>query len=299
LHDLFGFDNTPFEKSLQQKEFHVLQDPRSNYNATVYSIASMLDMGYMKNMTVKMSYPDIFICRDIINNNNALSFFKQSGYKIYNYTFFDLDDKEEAVTNPFFREKKHLFTVQTFTERAQKDIGYNFASEKEKDNLIRRHFYNNRMQDSLTRKIVSEKTSSPKFVYTHFAMPHHPYYTDSNGKEFPLDRLTPDFSLNKEAYIEYLIYTNKKLLDLIDYIKNNSVKPPIIILMSDHGFRQFSQNTDKKYYFMNLNAVYFPDKNYGLFYNGMSNVNQFRVILNSQFRQKLPLLKDSAIFLPE
>jgi len=69
--------------------------------------------------------------------------------------------------------------------------------------------------------------------------------------------------------------------------------------MSDHGFRQLADTTAKKYYFMNLNAVYLPAGNYSGFYDGMSNVNQFRVILNAQFGQKLPLLKDSIIFLRE
>ena len=42
-----------------------------------------------------------------------------------------------------------------------------------------------------------------------------------------------------------------------------------------------------------------PDGNNSGFYDGMSNVNQFRVLLNSQFKQKLPLLKDSTNFLIE
>jgi len=96
-----------------------------------------------------------------------------------------------------------------------------------------------------------------------------------------------------------LKYSNRKLLELIDHIRKNSPRPPVIILMSDHGFRQLPEGSDQKYYFMNLNAVYLPNGNYAGFYDGMSNVNQFRVILNSQFNQKLPLLKDSTSFLVE
>ena len=71
--------------------------------------------------------------------------------------------------------------------------------------------------------------------------------------------------------------------------------------MGDHGFREFGHETPeiKKYYFMNLNSVYLPNKDYSRFYEGMSGVNQFRVILNTSFRQNLPLLKDSTIVIRE
>ena len=38
---------------------------------------------------------------------------------------------------------------------------------------------------------------------------------------------------------------------------------------------------------MNLNAIYFPEKNYSGFYDDISNVNQFRVLLNKEFEQHL------------
>jgi hypothetical protein len=69
--------------------------------------------------------------------------------------------------------------------------------------------------------------------------------------------------------------------------------------MSDHGFKEFEKPVNEKYHFMNLSAVYFPNGNYFQSYEGLSNVNQFRLLLNSQFGQKLPLLKDSSFFLYE
>jgi hypothetical protein len=48
--------------------------------------------------------------------------------------------------------------------------------------------------------------------------------------------------------------------------------------------------------FPNLNAIYFPDKNYKDLYSEMSPVNTFRVIFNNYFGQHLPLLKDSSVF---
>lgn len=73
-----------------------------------------------------------------------------------------------------------------------------------------------------------------------------------------------------------------------------SPKPPIIVLLADHGFRQIHSEADHRYDFINLNAVYFPNGNYDQMFDSIKNVNEFRVIFNSFFGQKLPLLRDSS-----
>ena len=97
-------------------------------------------------------------------------------------------------------------------------------------------------------------------------------------------------------YTGYVQYTNKVLLQLIDTIVAKASKPPVIILMSDHGFREYDPPVDRKYQVMNQLCILLPNKNYTPFYEGMSNVNLFRVFFNSQFGQHFPLLRDSASF---
>ncbi|HYE54213.1 MAG TPA: hypothetical protein VD996_05190, partial [Chitinophagaceae bacterium] len=63
----------------------------------------------------------------------------------------------------------------------------------------------------------------------------------------------------------------------------------VILLMGDHGYKH---SKDKGRY-QTLNAVYLPSKNYSGWYEGMTHVNQFRVLFNAVFDQRLPLLKDS------
>ena len=83
--------------------------------------------------------------------------------------------------------------------------------------------------------------------------------------------------------------------------QKNETGSPIVLLMSDHGFREFrdEEKVDHKYQFMNLNAVLLPGKDYKNFYKGISAVNQFRAVLNTEFGQELPLLKDSCSYLTE
>ena len=145
---------------------------------------------------------------------------------------------------------------------------------------------------------VLKERDHPRFIYMHLEIPHYPYYFDRNGKPNALKDLYDTEQGDLKKYIEYLQYGNKRYLELIDHIFTHSKKPPVIMFMSDHGFRKFvNDSVDHRYHFMNINSVYLPGKQYQGFYKGMSNVNQFRVLLNTQFQQHLPILKDSSIFL--
>lgn len=62
--------------------------------------------------------------------------------------------------------------------------------------------------------------------------------------------------------------------------------------MSDHGYRGLIENGKKVSAHNNFNAAYLPDKNYRLFYDSISNVNQFRVLFNTLIKTSLPLLPD-------
>ncbi|MCX6190573.1 MAG: hypothetical protein NTW54_13450, partial [Bacteroidetes bacterium] len=57
----------------------------------------------------------------------------------------------------------------------------------------------------------------------------------------------------------------------------------------DHAIRDFTGLTEDDE-FRNLNAYYFPDKNYELLNDSLQNINTFRVVFNKYFQQKLPLL---------
>jgi hypothetical protein len=298
LQELSGFDNSGFENELRKRNFHVVDSSVSNYNATIYSMASILSMDYIKNLDpAHMNARDMQVCQQFIRQNNFLYFAKQQGYRIVNHSYFDLDNKKKAVSNPFYPTSQSVFIHQTFTKRLQKDLGHKLFTEKKVEHIIKYHLYNNRHTEELTRATALSNDNTPKFVYVHFEMPHHPYYFDSKGLEKPYRELTDSFTMDRKAYAEYVGYANNRLLQLIDHITTSSRRPPVIILLSDHGFRQVAADVPHRYYFMNLSAVLLPNRNYTGFYPGMSNVNMLRAVVNAQFGQQLPLLKDSTSFL--
>jgi phosphoglycerol transferase MdoB-like AlkP superfamily enzyme len=107
------------------------------------------------------------------------------------------------------------------------------------------------------------------------------------------------YSLRKERslkeqdgdYLQFLVYTNQRMSAFISGLKKNTGNNAVILLMSDHGFR--FQDQVKPLSFLNFNAIYLPGKEYAGWYDGMTNVNQFRVLFNTLFHQQLPMLKDS------
>jgi phosphoglycerol transferase MdoB-like AlkP superfamily enzyme len=130
-------------------------------------------------------------------------------------------------------------------------------------------------------------------------MPHYPYYYDHNGKEQPFEKLLEGNQSNKEAYIEYLQYSNKKLIELVQHILQSSATPPVIVLMGDHGFRHFTEQIESRNYFLNQVSIHLPSKNYTAFKDSLTGVNLFRALLNTQYGQHLPFLKDSTSYLKD
>ncbi|MGH2553514.1 MAG: sulfatase-like hydrolase/transferase, partial [Chitinophagaceae bacterium] len=303
LRDLFQFDDSVFIKQLKENNFHTIPESYSNYNYTPFSIASLLNMEYLNLGGRNRNSTDLAYCYQMIRDNKLLQFFKASGYKFYNFSVFDFDGQPAQAKETFLPVKTKLITAQTFLNRFDKEIRFNFVYrfKSKKNQKIITYFNksNNETIYSLTWKLAQQNTSAPKFVYTHLMMPHYPYYFDKNGKEQPYEKLLEGNQSNKEAYIEYLQYSNKKLFDLIRHILQTAPSPPIIVLAGDHGFRHFTDPVETKYYFLNMVSVHLPSKKYAGFSDSLSGVNLFRVILNTEYEQHLPFLKDSMIYLKD
>ncbi|MFI5133520.1 MAG: hypothetical protein ACHQEB_04245 [Chitinophagales bacterium] len=302
LKEKFNFDNADFESELAKRGFYVVRDSRSNYNFTPYSVASILNMNYLELNMKTRNAGNLNYAYGTINNNLTLTYLSAEGYRFYNYSIFDFRGQPSLDNDNFLPVKTKLITSQTFFNRLEKDILFNITTGKWKFKAIQQrsfynHLHNNEKFIRLTEDAVSKTSSSPKFIYTHLLMPHYPYYFDSKGNPLPADNLAEGSQSDQHNYKEYLQYCNNKILDLTDHILSASSSPPVIILLGDHGYRNYQDQTPDKYYFLNLDAVYFPEKNYNSFYDGMTNANLFRTLFNTEFHQHLPLLKDSTVYL--
>lgn len=300
LKEVFNFDNSAFTTELAHRGFQTIKNSSSNYNLTPFSIASLLNMDYLtREMGVKKQL-NVGYSYELIRNSSVIQYLTSSGYKFYNYSIFDFPNNPAHKYLSFLPYGTKLITAQTFTDRLASDIRSGikdgkFGSIAAQKKIIYENLYFNDSIFALTRNISGQKNGTPKFVYSHLMLPHHPYYFNSKGEPLPLEKLLQFKKTNSDDYIEYLKYGNKKLLALVDDILANSLTAPVIMLLSDHGFRHPERTIDRKYDFMNLNAIYIPGKEYGQFNDSLAMVNQFRVFFNSCFNQNLHMLKDSTI----
>jgi hypothetical protein len=231
-------------------------------------------------------------------NNLALRFLKKQGYKIVNNSFFDVGGLK-AEHLDFLPRQTDLITFQTFTNRIWHDLGFNFASHFKITYLTNKYIYstlriNNKILQA-TRQEVTDTANGPRFIYTHVMMPHLPFYFHKDGSRIKEVTWWENQPVKKEEYVDYLQYSNTVYLSLIDYILANSKNPPIILFLSDHGFRQFNNSmlVDDKMKYMTLMSIYLPDKRYNNFSDSLCNVNFLRSFFNLQFNQHFELIADS------
>jgi hypothetical protein len=227
---------------------------------------------------------------------------QKEGYGIRNYSIFNIEGAPVQVT-PFLTELSYRsIPGQTFFNKLNRDIGWKLnkllyptdqISKEGKEYIDKNIKRINETFDGVLQE-TRQSSSSPRFVYAHFLLPHETFYFDSTGQRLP-DLYTINSQLNKKDYVNQLVYTNKFIIEpLVDSIIKHNNRPTVIIIQGDHGYRNYPPE-QISLEFENFNAIYFPGKNYTDFNTTHSSVNTFRIVLNNYFRQHLPLLKDSSI----
>lgn len=304
LKDSFAFSNDSLYQFLGRKEFKLLPTV-SNYNMTTYSMASMLNLHYIDKpyQPLANTLEDEVLRLIEIKNAPVVRYFKSIGYTFTNYSIFNILDRPSVKESPFFIGQAAQLTNKTFFIKILKDLGWHFISGRYKigfiEYLAMEEDRNNKFIERRLREVNPQSTSSPQFIYAHFNMPHSPIFCDSLGNYLPALQIFDKKSYtSKQTFLSYLKFANKKIEQVVDTLCKNDPNS-IFIVMSDHGYRGYNNNSSltEPFVFDNICAVRFPDKNYLPLKEKWSNVNFFRYLFNCEFNQKIPYLRDSSIFL--
>lgn len=305
LKDSFAFANDDLYQFLEQKDFKFLPT-FSNYNMTFYSMASMLNMEYINKPynALQNTMDDDQMRIKEVRSARAIQYFKTMGYSFTNYSIFDILDQPSFKSNSFVISQAKLLTHKIFFNKALSDIGWNFIYGKYAISYIKYIYMledrNNKFFEKKLIKPDNQNSSSPRFIYAHFNMPHPLVFYDSVGNYLPTAQIfDPQTYYNKPIILSYIKYTNTKIKNLVEAVCKRDTNS-IVVVMSDHGYRGYNNNNSPvSLLFDNICAVRFPDKKYVAFREKWSNVNFFRYLFNSQFHQNIPYLKDSSIFLKD
>ncbi|OGI01080.1 MAG: hypothetical protein A2Y25_04900 [Candidatus Melainabacteria bacterium GWF2_37_15] len=329
----YGFDNSEFTSWLEEKGFYVAKNSTANYPITHMSITSSLNMNYIHDKCNEDNCA--YQLSKLRKTSSVPAFLKKMGYEFIHYdgSGWFSDFQEQANKKSSIRENQ--FNIQYFL---YDNSILAFISNKSKERVIEflwesRRNWQEKTFESIIKTCENPKISN-KFIYAHFDLPHPPYLYDKYGKKITRDR-TPLMEWDqKQLYLDYIIYTNNKIKEVIGEILAKSPDNNIIILQSDHGSHHYivkhmiesgffkNQNSvlDSnelkkdlckseidylspkeemiKPIFGILNAFYIPEKNrisYN-FYETITPVNSFRVIFNDLFQADYPLLEDKNYF---
>ncbi len=306
IKEALGRNNDMLDAYLQQQGFYVAENSKSNYNATIHSISTTLNMSYLPQWIAPvMNDPKAYFWGSAsILDNSLTDILKKENYQVYQYQPIAFANKDWPYESYFQSLKDKHYYFKTLPGRVYRDIFWNY---KRVDlELIRNQQVkileqrNARKKEYLlTTKELIKKTCAlngkQKFVYGHFMIPHDPYVFDSTGNiKPPLETVVREKSKEIQSYYDQVLYANKIIEELVTYIKVNNKKNTVIIIEGDHGYKSFGENK-LDYSFQNLNAFYFPDGKYDLLYDSISPVNTFRAVLNKYYGAQLPFLKDSSI----
>lgn len=306
LKEYYQYNNTPFESFLKQKGFHICSKPSSNYAFTMYSMASLFSMRYLNSTDLGNSEGYTYKSLGRLIDKSAVSaYFKQLNYSIHNYSpfvFAGVDAIEPVTVLPRDIE---LITDKTMYTRLEKRVLLGEPQDKMNIAFIAKRLnkkiaatHESHMQ-AVLNAARQHTNQLPAFTYLHLLMPHKPFIYDSTGK-------TPDvyatlsggnrMSGTDKLYLQYLVYTNKRITKFIDELYTATGGNAAIIVMSDHGYRDAHSIAGKDFSFQSFNAVYLPNRDYHLWYDSVSNVNQFPLLFNTLFGQQIQLKADSTHF---
>ncbi|MFV8366706.1 hypothetical protein [Flavobacterium sp. XS1P27] len=297
---LFNYDNSNFTDQLKYLDFEVQEKAKSNFNLTVFSLSSTLNLNYIQDIIKGNIYENE--AQKLISNNAVLKTLERYGY--YYYIFdsgFGL--KKQYKKNEVLVKTYKDNTVEDFLfATSGQDVLNSFISNSMlmvyKYNLSLR-FYSERILNVFKRLPEISKIPERKFVFVHILSPHPPYLFDENGKY----KANSNENWNADLHIKQLKFINAKTLLVLKSIIKNDKSEKIIILQGDHGSRiipktkvlSLNQKWVHEEYSI-LNAIYISkkDKSREIIYNNWkhSSVNSFRIIFNEYFNYKLPLLND-------
>ena len=303
LKEVYHYDDSALDNFLLSEGFRIQRGSRSNYFKTPFSMASILNFSYLKgvpdphNLTAD-DYTNLF---EVISKSEVVNFLSSRGYTIINNSPFDLPGTPASLDQPFIPVRTRLITNQTLFHYIVRDLGPWISqhlgdSSVMADDYIANTFRDNMRSIDRTIAVSRQPSDHPRFTYAHVFMPHYPFLLDSlSRKRKPQDVIRQLDETQPKPYLDYLAFTNASIERLISAILKNSRGKAVIVFMSDHGFRHAEDGNAKPHFFNNQNAVYFPDQDYHLFYDSISGVNEFRVVLNTLFKQNIPMLKDSTV----
>ena len=309
IEELYGYDNSSFISFLEDRGFYIAEKSHSNYTQTSLSLASSMNLNYLENLdTVSIQSEDREPLGELIHHSELRRFLEEYGYMTISfatgYSITTIADADLYI--PYHANLISDLESLILTTSATRAFG------DKMNNLLLPLFCETQRGGIMNifenlKKIPA--LPGPKFVFVHLVSPHPPFVFDAEGNAVSYGGCNgldgTDFMGSradyKIGYPQQMAYISTLLETTIDNILEHSETPPVIVIQGDHGSGMFLdfdslENTCLRERTSILNAYYLPTGISDAFYETITPVNSFRVILNEIFDLELPLLEDKIYF---
>lgn len=296
LKDRFGFDDASFLHGLAARGFYVVPESRANYAQTYLSVPSMLHADYIPHEDATAATMDRALAYG--RGSTLETAARANGYR---YVVFasgwgvTSNDASADWVRTCGRMGEFEFSLLQNTPLLRAD-GWMSDAHRER---IECQFRDLGEMPSL---------KGPFVVFAHVVSPHWPYVFHADGSPVDpaleaadgvIDPTDPEqVAQKRDLYVGQVQYVNTKTLAVVDEILAGEAKPPVIVILSDHGSDLEAgeewPSGDPVWYqerLRNLEAVYFPGAEDAL-YPTMTPINVFRALLTEYFGADLPPVED-------
>ncbi len=294
LRHVFGFDNSAFLRSLEQRGFYVAHQSTANYPRTSLSLASSLNMEYLDFLTATLgrNSNDVRPLTRLIRYNRVGLFLKSIGYRYIHIASW----WEPTRVSPI-ADRNVLYGVYGGLSEFDKVLYETTALPLLRRDEFRRREWK-RVQFDFNAVEQTRRLKSPKFVFAHILVPHGPFVFKPNGRYKTLEDVNGE--TRSQNYIDQVRYANSRVLRMIDtLLRGRESARPVIVLQSDEGpfegapwaWKTIS-STNLMRKFPILNAYYLPGQNHADLTPLITPVNSFRLVFRLYFGADLATLPD-------
>jgi hypothetical protein len=291
LRQVFGFDNSPFLRSLESRGFYVAHDATANYPRTSLSLASSFNMEYLDFLTDKFGRDsdDFRPLTRLMQYNRVALFLKSIDYRFIQIGSWWGPTKVSPIAdeNVLYGGLSEFDTV-LYESTVLRPL--------RQDEFRRREW--KRVQFAFNAVELTKKLKGPKFVFAHILVPHGPFVFHPDGRYKTREEVGRQ--TREENYIDQVEYANARVLGMLDrLLRGPESSRPVIVLQSDEGpfeggptvWRTIpDRNLVRK--FPILNAYYLPSVDHGELYPTLTPVNSFRLVFSLYFGADLATLPD-------
>ena len=288
----YDFDNKEFEEFLINESYNISYTSHNTESIFTYSIVpNLLNLDYVVSMDM-----DELDCWEKTKTPALYQLFWNNGYQvnmINHWGTLNADGCNVLNTN-IDKETLSDYLVEDGILDFIHDFFFFFET-----------YHGKRLKETLelmSNCVDYVPDDTPTFTMVYLMCPHTPYALDENGNYTEPEAYNN--MVNRNLYVNELIYVNKCLEKMTDNIKEKDPNA-LIIIQSDHGRRYpYQMKIENKVpydasvetiYMQNiLNCVYYRGEKIDI--EGLSGVNTLRKVLNEVFGTDYEIIENPPVW---